>query len=81
MLDIDDVIAIPERSDFWGEDYLLKVVRPIRTKEAPSDDTGPIIEELLKHMPRNYLPSKIQFVEKIQRTNSGKPLRRFYLES
>ena len=81
VLDIDDVIAIPERSDFWGEDYLLKVVRPINTKETPSEDTGPIVEELLRHMPRKYLPSKIQFVEKIQRTNSGKPLRRFYLES
>ena len=80
ILDIDDVIAIPVRSDFWGEDYLLKVVRPTKRKEDDDNDTLSMLEELVKYMPKKNLPSKIEFVEKIQRTTSGKPLRRFYLE-
>jgi acyl-CoA synthetase (AMP-forming)/AMP-acid ligase II len=80
VLDVDDVIAVPIRSDFWGEDYLLKVVRPTKSKEDANNDTVSMFEELIKHLPRKNLPSEIQFVEKIQRTASGKPLRRYYLE-
>jgi acyl-CoA synthetase (AMP-forming)/AMP-acid ligase II len=80
ILDVDDVIAVPIRSDFWGEDYLLKVVRSINLNEDSKNDSATMFEKLLKYMPRKNLPSEIQFVEKIQRTASGKPLRRFYLE-
>jgi fatty-acyl-CoA synthase len=80
ILDVDDVIAVPIRSDFWGEDYLLKVVRSINLNEDSKNDSATKFEKLLKYMPRKNLPSEIQFVEKIQRTASGKPLRRFYLE-
>lgn len=80
-LDIDEVIAIPEKSDFWGEDYSMKVVKATYAKNIFDDDTSAMFAELLKHLPRKHLPSKIQFVEKIERTSSGKPLRRFYLDS
>jgi acyl-CoA synthetase (AMP-forming)/AMP-acid ligase II len=80
ILDVDDVIAVPIRSDFWGEDYLLMVVRSINLNEDSKNDSATMFEKLLKYMPRKNLPSEIQFVEKIQRTASGKPLRRFYLE-
>jgi acyl-coenzyme A synthetase/AMP-(fatty) acid ligase len=80
-LDIDEVIAIPEKSDFWGEDYSLKVVKLADTESDSGDNTSAMFAELLKYLPRKHLPSKIQFVEKIQRTSSGKPLKRFYLDS
>lgn len=80
-LDIDEVIAIPEKSDFWGEDYSMKVVKATYAKNIFDDDTSAMFAELLKHLPRKHLPSKIQFVDKIERTSSGKPLRRFYLDS
>lgn len=76
--EVGEVLAIPHSSDFWGQDFALKVVPRLVTATPMDELRDKIREKIREDLSARGLPSEIEFVESIVRTSSGKPLRRFY---
>lgn len=78
---ISDVMAIPSSSDFWGQDFRLKIViDPLLSLDA-DDVVSRVSKHLASAMSARAIPVSIEIEDSIVRTSSGKPLRRFYLEN
>lgn len=76
---VSDALAVPCASEFWGHDFVLKVV----CEEGGQDDRVALHRRLISTISDSRsplaVPLRIDFVSSIARTDSGKPLRRVYL--
>lgn len=66
--DVFDVVVAGRPSERWGNE----VVAIIQLREGCSQDKESLLEECGKHVARYKLPKAFVFVEKIQRSPSGK---------
>jgi len=76
---VKDCLSIPCLSELWGQDFVLLVVASQPTKRGSESLEQQILRAISGAMGPRALPSRIDVVELIARTDSGKALRRAYL--
>jgi len=75
---VSDALAIPCASEFWGQDFVLKVVCDERIGDKHSVLHRKLVSTISDSRSPFAVPLRIDFVPAIARTDSGKPLRRAY---
>lgn len=76
---VSDALAIPCASEFWGQDFVLKIVCDERSGDERSVLHQKLVSTISDSRSPLAVPLRIDFVPAIARTDSGKPLRRAYL--
>lgn len=76
---VSDALAIPCASEFWGQDFVLKIVCDERSGDERSVLHRKLVSTISDSRSPLAVPLRIDFVPAIARTDSGKPLRRAYL--
>jgi fatty-acyl-CoA synthase len=76
---VKDCLSIPCLSEYWGQDFVLLVVAPQATNRESESLEQQILRAISGALGPRALPSRIDIVELIARTDSGKALRRVYL--
>lgn len=79
VIGISDAIAVPCASEFWGQDFVLKVVCEEGNWENRATLHRRLVSTISDSSSPLAVPLRIDFVSAIARTDSGKPLRRVYL--
>jgi fatty-acyl-CoA synthase len=74
-----DVLAVPCGSEFWGQDYQLKLVLRETDNDSLESISARVSAALVSEVSPRAKPMKIDIETSLPRTGSGKPLRRHYL--
>ena len=74
-----DALAVPCSSEFWGQDFVLKVVCEGESKDNRATLHRRLVSTISDSRSPIAVPLQIDFVSVIARTDSGKPLRRVYV--
>ncbi len=77
---VADVVVIGRPSERWGSE-VVAVVQLAEGAEGDSDQQASIVEEASSHIARYKLPKDVVFVERIQRSPSGKADYRWAAET
>ncbi len=77
---VADVVVIGRPSERWGSE-VVAVVQLAEGAEGGSDQQASIVEEASAHIARYKLPKDVVFVERIQRSPSGKADYRWAAET
>lgn len=76
---VTDALAIPCRSESWGQDFQLRVVLEQRDGSDVSALLSNVRQTLIRDLSLRARPQEITVEFEIVRTSSGKPLRRHYV--